>query len=100
MHLKQFFSLMTLAAGVAHAQMNLPGKPIGPGLDGACASGASYKLQLYLGELNGKPLKTYLYEGPLGTGSVVSNDTMETAKAFVCREKGDQQWLPDLWHGE
>lgn len=78
----------------AHGQTQLPGQPVTPLTQGQSQNGASYQLQQYQGQLEGKLVSVYLYEGPLGQGSIVSGVPMDEAIAHVCRQHAQKRWLP------
>jgi hypothetical protein len=58
-----------------------------------CSNGKTYKLDRSFVEVDGKFEQAYEYEGPLGSGFVLSSVDEATAKKHVCKEDNQNRWL-------
>jgi hypothetical protein len=68
---------------------------------GKCPNGKPYKITFTpnAATINGESVGVYQYTGPLGTGSNPSKDSVEVARAYVCKQI-NEQWYPFGNHGE
>ena len=100
----QFFTLlMCLTELYAHADTSGPLKPNVSKIEGSCKNGKDYFVMTISHDgyiaADKRVMHLYVYQGPLGTGYIPSNEPYERARVFVCKETSER-WLPDDLHGE